>query len=164
MIAVCKYIIESANIYQVDGQILAKLVTNLSWPVGSGWSGGTAKLTIGVSQSPSTAVLLWPSLTCTSHCFALVWCYINETNRLLWITLWKTICVSSCAMLFNSINLAGWDNMGLCVPLLNFVFRLCLPNGNMPTNKKIAKRGIRLHLHRDEGAGIFHSASQIKEG
>jgi len=58
MIAVCKYIIESANIYQGDGQILAKLVTNLSWPVGSGWSGGTAKLTIGVSQSPSTAVLL----------------------------------------------------------------------------------------------------------
>ena len=40
MTAVCKYIIESANIYQVDGQILAKLVTNLSWPVGSGWSGG----------------------------------------------------------------------------------------------------------------------------
>ena len=43
MTAVCKYIIESANIYQVDGQILAKLVTNLSWPVGSGWSGGQSQ-------------------------------------------------------------------------------------------------------------------------
>ena len=118
------------------------------WPIWAGrlgqvGLGGTAKLTIGVSQLPSTAVLLWPSLTCTSHCFALVWYYINETYRALWITLWKMICVSSCATLFNSINLAGWDNMGLCVPLLNFVFRLYLPNGNMPNNKKIAKRGVQ---------------------